>query len=99
VIEMDWRDAAECQYADPELFFPVSPSKEAQAKAVCARCPVWRNCLSYAFATGQDAGIWGGLTENERRLELLRRFRARTRPRDAPEEPEPLTERRDRRGA
>ncbi len=96
---MDWRDHAECQYEDPELFFPVSPTKVAEAKVVCARCPVWRTCLGYAFTTGQDAGIWGGLTEDERRLELLRRFRARTRPHGAPEEPESLTERRDRRGA
>jgi WhiB family redox-sensing transcriptional regulator len=99
VIEMDWRDAAECQYEDPELFFPMSPSKVAEAKAVCARCPVWRSCLGYAFATGQDAGIWGGMTEEERRRELRRRFRARTRPRGASEELEPLTERGDRRGA
>lgn len=64
----DWRSAAACQDADPDLFFPVSRSGQLlrQAKAICAGCPVWRPCLSYALRTGQ-VGIWGGLTEEERR--------------------------------
>jgi WhiB family redox-sensing transcriptional regulator len=79
VIDMDWRHHADCQYEDPELFFPLSLTKVAEAKAVCAGCPVRAACLAYAFTTGQDAGIWGGMTEHERRRELRRRFRARTR--------------------
>jgi WhiB family redox-sensing transcriptional regulator len=105
VIDMDWRHHAECQYEEPELFFPLSPAKVAEAKAVCAGCPVRPACLAYAFATGQDAGIWGGMTEDERRLELLRRFRARTQPtpasqpRSEDEAPEAQRERGERRGA
>jgi WhiB family redox-sensing transcriptional regulator len=65
-----WRLAA-CRSADPDLFFPVSgagPAREqaAAAKAVCAGCPVCRECLTYAVITHQQHGIWGGLTEDER---------------------------------
>jgi WhiB family redox-sensing transcriptional regulator len=54
------------------LFFPIGHGPAAQvqivaAKAVCARCPVVHECLSWALETGQDAGVWGGLTEEERR--------------------------------
>jgi len=54
------------------LFFPVSDSgpaleQIAAAKAICVRCPVRDACLRYALATGQGPGIWGGLTEDERR--------------------------------
>jgi WhiB family redox-sensing transcriptional regulator len=68
----DWRAAAACQDTDPDLFFPVSGAGQSleqaeQAKAVCAGCPVRRSCLSFALSTGQTHGIWGGLTEEERR--------------------------------
>jgi WhiB family redox-sensing transcriptional regulator len=68
----DWRDRAACRDEDPELFFPISiggPSLRqiAQAKQICARCPVRRECLDWALATGQDAGVWGGLAPAERR--------------------------------
>ncbi len=78
---MDWRDRASCRDADPELFFPVGASSGpaqvqiTQAKAVCAGCPVRSACLDWAMASGQEAGIWGGLDEDERRA--LRRRRAR----------------------
>lgn len=67
-----WASRAACSDSDPELFFPIGPSgpalrQIAQAKAVCAQCPVRRACLGYALATGQDAGVWGGTTEEERR--------------------------------
>lgn len=80
---MDWRDRAACRTEDPELFFPVGTTGPAleqieQATAVCARCPVLKECLDFAMETGQDAGIWGGLTEDERRA--LKRRRARSRP-------------------
>ena len=69
-----WRDAA-CQTVDPDLFFPVSslgPGRDevARAKAVCASCPVRRQCLQFALATRQAHGVWGGLTEEERRLRI-----------------------------
>jgi WhiB family transcriptional regulator, redox-sensing transcriptional regulator len=68
----DWRSAAACQDADPDLFFPVSPSGKSLeqielAKAICAGCPARRPCLAFALRTGQAHGIWGGLTEEERR--------------------------------
>lgn len=76
----DWRDRAACRDEDPELFFPIGDGVAAQdqvgrAKAVCARCPVRQQCLQFALSTGQDAGIWGGLTAEERR-DLRRSGRA-----------------------
>jgi len=66
-----WRLLAACQSTDPELFFPVSSTGRSleqanEAKAVCARCLVRRQCLSFALRTRQAHGIWGGLTEEER---------------------------------
>lgn len=68
----DWRSAAACQATDPDLFFPVSGSGKSleqveRAKAICAACPVRRDCLAFALRIGQADGIWGGLTEEERR--------------------------------
>ena len=68
----DWRRHAACAGEDPELFFPVGSSgpaltQIAAAKAVCARCPVAEACLRHAVTTGLAYGIWGGLTEEERR--------------------------------
>jgi WhiB family transcriptional regulator, redox-sensing transcriptional regulator len=68
----DWRTLAACRHADPELFFPpgrddLAAGQVAAAKAVCARCPVCRECLAFAIAHRQHDGIWGGLTELERR--------------------------------
>lgn len=69
---MDWRNRALCRDEDPELFFPIGTSGPAllqaeQAKAVCARCTVQQSCLEWALESGQDAGVWGGLSEDERR--------------------------------
>lgn len=55
-----------CQ-EDPELMFSVDPRDEARAKRVCASCPVREACRSYALETGQDYGVWGGTTADERR--------------------------------
>ncbi len=67
----DWRGHAACRGADPDLFFPDGDigSTRAQvktAKLICRRCPVSATCLNWALASGQEAGIWGGLTEDER---------------------------------
>ena len=75
-----WRDGAACRDTDPGLFFPVGqtgPAIEhiAKAKAVCDTCSVQIDCLEFALMTNQDAGIWGGLTEDERRQ--IRRERRR----------------------
>jgi len=68
----DWRQRAACLLADPDLFFPVSAAGRSleqvtRAKAICARCRVRPECLAFALATGQVHGVWGGLTEQERR--------------------------------
>ena len=75
----DWRHHAACRDEDPELFFPISEvgpgaRHTAEAKAVCARCPVREQCLRYALDNGLDDGIFGGTTERERRT-LTRRTR------------------------
>lgn len=88
-IDRNWRDRALCTAEDPELFFPVSNGSAcsdqiAEAKGICARCPVRTTCLSEALSTGQDFGIWGVMTEVERRnfkrREGRRRQREDTRP-------------------
>jgi WhiB family redox-sensing transcriptional regulator len=82
VTTMDWRHRAICRDEDPELFFPVGTSgpallQIAEAKSVCRRCPVVSECLTWALESGQDAGVWGGMSEDERRA--LKRRSARTR--------------------
>ena len=67
----DRRDEAACRDADPELFFPEGDIRSARAqvktaKLICRGCLVSATCLSWALASGQQAGIWGGLTEDER---------------------------------
>jgi WhiB family redox-sensing transcriptional regulator len=76
----DWRNEAECRRVDASLFFPVGSTGDAvaqiaSAKTVCQRCPVQDACLQYAFETNQEAGIWGGKDEDERRR-LRRAWRA-----------------------
>lgn len=73
--ENDWRASAACKGLDPEFFFSSEevPNKqeraerEAGAKAVCGKCNVRPDCLSYAIAAGERYGIWGGLNPSERR--------------------------------
>ncbi len=70
--EGDWSRLAACRGEDPELFFPIGSvgpalAQIAAAKKICARCPVRASCLRFALVTGLDYGIWGGLTEDERR--------------------------------
>jgi WhiB family redox-sensing transcriptional regulator len=81
---MDWRHHAACRDEDPELFFPIGNTGPAllqieEAKSVCRRCPVREECLQFALETGQDAGVWGGLSEDERRALKRRNARARAR--------------------
>lgn len=73
---MKWDDEASCRGIDPEVFFPDSPSDPAlAAKAICRGCPVRAQCLELALDARLDHGVWGGLTEVERRS--LRRSRQR----------------------
>jgi WhiB family redox-sensing transcriptional regulator len=69
---MDWRDRASCRHEDPELFFPIGTTgpaiaQIARARTVCARCPVQEPCLDCALDTNQLSGVWGGMSEDERR--------------------------------
>lgn len=68
----EWRHRSLCRDSDPELFFPIGTTGHAvdqidAAKAVCRRCDVRPECLEFALATNQEAGVWGGATEDERR--------------------------------
>lgn len=79
VAEDTWRDFALCRDTDPDLFFPVGTTGQAlvsidYAKQVCGDCAVTDDCLDFALETNQDSGIWGGLSEEERRA--IRRQRA-----------------------
>jgi len=81
---MDWRNHAACLQEDPELFFPIGNTGPAlaqieQAKVVCRRCEVSDTCLAWALESGPDAGVWGGLSEDERRALKRRTARARAR--------------------
>ena len=79
----DWRELSACRDTDPDLFFPVGTTGPAieqieTAKAVCRTCDVQQACLEYALTTNQDSGIWGGTSEEERRV-LRRQWVARHR--------------------
>ncbi len=78
---MDWRHHALCRDEDPELFFPIGTTgpaavQVAEAKVVCQRCSVTEDCLAWALDSGQDSGVWGGTSEDERRV--LTRTHVRT---------------------
>ena len=62
-----WRDRALCAQTDPELFFPEKGESVAAAKRVCAGCEVRAECLQYALDHRERFGVWGGLSERERR--------------------------------
>ncbi len=80
---MDWRHHALCRDDDPELFFPIGTTgpgevQVEQAKQVCRQCAVMQDCLTWAIETGQDAGVWGGTSEDERRALKRRGIRVRS---------------------
>jgi WhiB family redox-sensing transcriptional regulator len=72
--ERSWQTKANCMGVDPDLFFPERGASTREAKEVCRGCVVREDCLEYALANGEKFGIWGGLSERERRR--LRRQRA-----------------------
>ncbi|MEU0276440.1 WhiB family transcriptional regulator [Streptomyces sp. NPDC006307] len=85
-VNTNWRAASACREEDPELFFPIGNTGLAllqieEAKAVCRRCPVMETCLQWALEMGEDSGVWGGLSEEERRA--MKRRAARQRARNA----------------
>jgi len=69
-----WQDYANCLGVDPDLFFPERGASTREAKEVCRGCVVRADCLEYALDNGEKFGIWGGMSERERRR--LRRQRA-----------------------
>ncbi|MEJ8632435.1 WhiB family transcriptional regulator [Streptomyces sp. MS2.AVA.5] len=85
---MDWRHNAECTTEDPDLFFPIGNTgpallQIAEAQAVCRRCPETDRCLQWALEQGQDSGVWGGLSEDQRRAMKRRAARNRARNKSA----------------
>ncbi len=72
--DRSWQARANCMGVDPDLFFPERGASTREAKEVCRGCVVREDCLEYALANGEKFGIWGGLSERERRRE--RRARA-----------------------
>ena len=62
-----WQERALCAQTDPEAFFPEKGGSTREAKKICQRCPVRAECLEYALANDERFGIWGGLSERERR--------------------------------
>jgi WhiB family redox-sensing transcriptional regulator len=68
-----WRLEGLCAETDPEAFFPEKGGSTRDAKRVCAGCPVRMECLEYALGNDERFGIWGGLSERERRRVRLQR--------------------------
>lgn len=67
-VETDqWQDRALCAQTDPEAFFPEKGGSTREAKKICLGCEVRAECLDYALAHDERFGIWGGLSERERR--------------------------------
>lgn len=62
-----WQQLALCAQTDPEAFFPEKGGSTREAKAICAACEVRAECLEYALTKDERFGIWGGLSERERR--------------------------------
>lgn len=68
----DWRELSACRDSDPDLFFPIGSTGQALeqievAVAICSICTVQEECLQYALETNQEAGVWGGYPEDDRR--------------------------------
>ena len=77
LLGTDWTRAAACRGLDPEMFYADRGGSVTEAKAICARCPVREACLEYALAAGEKWGVWGGLSERQRRrIRIARRSAA-----------------------
>ena len=82
VRALPWADQALCAQTDPDLWYPehggvaystIDGDREQTAKSICKRCPVIAPCLDYALESRAVEGIWGGMSERERRIEAKRR--------------------------
>ena len=65
--ETAWQEQAVCAQSDPEIFFPEKGGATSAAKALCHSCPVKAECLDFALKNDERFGVWGGLSERERR--------------------------------
>lgn len=78
LVEQEWQPRAACRGPQAAVFFPPNRferkeeklRREARAKDICRTCSVRRNCLDYAVQIREPHGIWGGLSETERRVLL-----------------------------
>jgi WhiB family redox-sensing transcriptional regulator len=77
IDELSWQDYANCRGADADLFFPERGASTRRAKAICAACEVRGDCLDFAILYGEKFGIWGGMSERERRRVRRERMVAR----------------------
>lgn len=67
IESLPWADEARCLQAEPDTFFPEKGGSTREAKRICGDCPVKAECLDYALENDERFGIWGGLSERERR--------------------------------
>jgi WhiB family transcriptional regulator, redox-sensing transcriptional regulator len=67
VVDLGWEDRALCAQTDPDAFFPEKGGSTREAKRVCRSCEVRAECLEYALEHDERFGIWGGMSERERR--------------------------------
>jgi WhiB family redox-sensing transcriptional regulator len=74
-MAQSWRMQGRCRGIDPGVFYPLveDDSAAAEAKQICSTCPVRTPCLEHALALREKFGVWGGLTERERRRVLRQR--------------------------
>lgn len=66
-MDQDWQAQARCQGLDPDQFFVRGASQARRAIRICDRCTVRTDCLQYALDNRVDFGVWGGMTERQRR--------------------------------
>ncbi len=66
-VDMSWQDFANCRGADPDLFFPERGASTRTAKQICRECSVREECLEFAIVSSEKFGIWGAMSERERR--------------------------------
>lgn len=70
-----WQAGALCAQADPEAWFPEKGASVREPKRICMQCPVRADCLEYAVSRNERWGVWGGLSEHERRPLVNARYR------------------------
>lgn len=71
-----WRDKGACRGIDPSVFYPGEDEDASEAKSICAQCGVLESCLEHALTAREKEGVWGGLTERERRRVIRQRRRS-----------------------